>query len=449
MRERLTAGGAGEQGVSTPESTATDGRGQDRESSTTFRTNRRRRIRLYLTYLPLLVMMVLALWLMAEGIFVFSPAPYGPLAGVGPDFGMFYSAARVLGTGGNPYDPGRLATVDDSVMHAAHLPVFPLQALVRVGNPPLFFWLMGPLAALPYRIALFVWIALLVAVLAAGSLASLRYLRWTHPAAAILIFLVPSVDNALRTANVVPFVFAGISGALLLVRRFPMLAGAALTLAWLKPQIGLPLAGLVILFHSPAPRRVLAGFAATTMAETIFTILTTGMAPLRWWAHSFTGYSNSITVQGDIASLTGIYYRWAPADLRLSLQIATVAIATAVTCLYWWRGRGKETAVVSVAWLWFLWFLATPYDLFDDQMLLAIPVLALLGRNGSRLASPLIAIILYAVFLCVVPFNISPVRMQLLWLPTLLGGVCAGVAAGCFRDGDRDRSGRKQTRPIQ
>lgn len=439
MRQRLAAGGPGEQGASHPDSPERDRAAEDTEYAAAIRANRRRRIRLYLTYLPLLVMVVLAVWLMAEGIFVLSPMWYGPLAGVGPDFGMFYSAARVLATGHNPYDPGHLAAIDPSVMHAANLPVFPLRALVRVGNPPLFFWLMGPLATLPYRTALFVWIALLVAALAAGSLASLRYFRWTHAGVAILIFLVPSVDNALRTANVVPFVFAGIGGALALVRRFPLLAGAALTLAWLKPQVGLPLAGLVILFHSPAPRRVLAGFAATTLAETILTILTAGTTPFRWWMHSFTGYSNSITIQGDIASLTGIYYRWAPAEFRLSLQVATVLAAVAVTYLCWRRGLGQETPMTSVAWLWFLWFLATPYDLFDDQMLLAIPVLALLGRNGSRLASPLAATILYAVFLCVVPFNISPARMQLLWLPILIAGICAGVAAAGSRD--RDETG--------
>lgn len=391
--------------------------------------SRKLRFGLYVKYLPFLVMMVLTMWLMVEGLFVYAPERYGPLAGVGPDFAMFYSAAHVLASGANPYDSTHLAIVDASITRHANLPAFPLAALVRVGNPPLFFWLMRPLASLPYRAALLIWIALLVIALAAGSLAALRAFRWTHPAVIVPVFLFPSVDNALRTANVVPFVFAGIGIALLLTRHFPLAAGAVLSLAWLKPQVGLPFAALIVLFQSPAPARVLAGFALATLGGTALTILTTGAASLAWWVHSFTGYSNSIAVQGDIASLTGIYYRWASPDLRLSLQVVTVAVAVAATGFWWWRNREGDVSPISVAWLWFLWFLATPYDLFDDQMLLTVPVLALLGRNGSRIRSPRSAIVLYALFLCIVPFNISLSQMQLLWLPTLIAAGAAGTAA--------------------
>lgn len=406
----------------------------------------RDRYRAYATYLPLLVMLVLWLWLMALALFVYVPKQYGPLAILGPDFGMFYSAGRVLATGGNPYVPSHLAAVDASIMRHAHLPTFPFAPLVRVGNPPLFFWIMKPLAALPYRTALYIWIALLIVALGIGLLASLRYSGWTRRAACVLFFLAPTVQIGLRSSNLVPFVFAGVGLALALARNRPTFAGAILTLAWLKPQLGLPIAGIIMLFQTPFPRRVLFGFVAATALETLLTLLVTGPMPLLWWLRSFTGYSSSIAIQGDLASLAGIYYRWAPARVQLVLEAATVGVASALTAYWWWRNRRRQILPISVGWLWFVWFLATPYAHFDDQILLTVPVLAVLGHNGGRLSSVLSALTLYSLFLCVLPYNASIPQMQLIWLPTLVAAICASIAAA--RTGTGEAACGSQATPI-
>jgi hypothetical protein len=254
----------------------------------------------------------------------------------------------------------------------------------------------------------------------------------------LLFFLAPQVQIGLQSANLVQLIFAAMGLSLAVMRRSPILAGALLLAVWLKPQVGLPLAAVIVLFHADAPRRTFAGFLGGSAVEAALSLLTTGPAVFRWWLHSFTGYSSTIAIQGDLASLSGIYYRWSAPGLRFSLEAGTLAIAAVLTAWWWWRTRHRRPPpVVSVAWLWFVWFLATPYAHFYDQLLLTIPVLALLGRNGARLRSPLCAVTLYALLLCIVPYDASIPQMQLIWLPTLAAGICAALAASRF--GERDR----------
>jgi hypothetical protein len=74
-----------------------------------------------------------------------------------------------------------------------------------------------------------------------------------------------------------------------------------------------------------------------------------------------------------------------------------------------------------------VWFLAVPYTHFQDEVLLALPVFALLGRNGRRLGRPLAVAGLYSVILSPLLFVWSPFRIDLISLPLLALAACVAL----------------------
>src|SRR5260370_42660552 len=100
----------------------------------------------------------------------------------------------------------------------------------------------------------------------------------------------PQVTLATYYGNVVGLVFAGISSSRLLMSRYPFAAGAVSSLAWLKPQVGVPAAVLVALFLSPARARTLAGFGVATGCMLALTGLTTGWPTLALWLAGLIGW---------------------------------------------------------------------------------------------------------------------------------------------------------------
>src|SRR4051812_34941641 len=67
----------------------------------------------------------------------------------GADFAMFLGAARVLQLGGNPYNHDLLYRVESRLLQRQGVPMTPRRQIVRVGNPPLFFWILQPLIRVP------------------------------------------------------------------------------------------------------------------------------------------------------------------------------------------------------------------------------------------------------------------------------------------------------------
>lgn len=72
------------------------------------------------------------------------------------------------------------------------------------------------------------------------------------------------------------------------------------------------------------------------------------------------------------------------------------------------RNDGQQTSFARTGWLWFAWFLATPYAHGNDVVLLAVPILVMLGRNACHImrfpAAP-------AMYLLFVSDSIFPVRI--------------------------------------
>jgi hypothetical protein len=161
-------------------------------------------------------------------------------------------------------------------------------------------------------------------------------------------------------------------------------------------------------------------FAITTAVLAVLTVLATGAASIKDWVAGMAGYSNAITTSPSVASLSGLYARWAPSGLRFALEAAATLTAVALTTYLWRAGAGKgQLEVLAVGWLWFAWFLAAPYAHFYDEILLTLPLLALLGRNGERLAEAGPTLALYLAFFSLLVLSATPGGVQLLCVPLL------------------------------
>jgi hypothetical protein len=137
-----------------------------------------------------------------------------------------------------------------------------------------------------------------------------------------------------------------------------------------------------------------------------------------YWLQGLAGYSHDVAPQKVVPSLAGLYVLWAPWNLRLVLTGLCLAAAVALTVVWWWRLRNiADVPFLAVAWLWLVWFLATPYVHIDDEVLLVIPVLALVGRNGDRLTQPLPVLALLLLFFAPLP---STWMVVMLAFPALL-----------------------------
>jgi hypothetical protein len=369
---------------------------------------------------PLLCLQICLWVVLFAGAGLFRAGPNGK--SLATDFAVFSGAADALRHGANPYNFRVLYAYERRLMVRQHLPVTTNVQNVRAGNPPLFYRALGPVADLPFRTVAVVWIVSLLAVSGAGLLATLRFFGWSHWAIPLVVFLLmPQVVLGACYGNVHGIIFAAVAGGLLLAPRYPIASGTILSLGWLKPQLALPLVALIILFHAPRPLRVLSGFAAASLVELVVSLVAVGPAMMLKWLHGLVSWSHSVGSEPNLASLVGLYAGWASDTARTVLTSLILAAAVVLTACAWWAERGESsTPFVRVAWLWCLWFLAAPFAHFPDEILLGIPVVALLGRDAFRISQPAPAMALYLCFFSLALFPTTALSVNFLSLIVLV-----------------------------
>jgi hypothetical protein len=390
------------------------------------------RVRLYAVLAPLIVLLVLWLWLFsAENAFKGGPNGKAYEA----DLAMFVGAAQVLKEGGDPYDPSQLYPAEKSMLAAQGLPITTKKAIVRVGNPPLFFWALEPLTDRGFGPIGIAWGIFLYALAAGGFLILLRHLGWRKRAVPFLIFLLmPQVFLGPFYGNVVELVFFTLAAALALSRRYPYAAGSLLVFAWMKPPVALPIAILIILFHARDKMKVAAGFIGATLVGVAATITATGTHSLAMWFGGMLRYSRDVTQEPDISSLAGLYVRSAGSNLRLGLGGLGVLTAIVLTVIMLKRSRSFiQAPALAIGWLWLLWFLMSPYAHFFDQILLTLPILAFMGRDGNFVTRRNQAVCLYLLFFSLFLIQWAPEGVQLLSLPLVAVAVALELEARTSR----------------
>jgi Glycosyltransferase family 87 len=350
---------------------------------------------------------ILTLWMIA---FLASGTVQAGPSGtkMGGDFAIFLGGAQTLRSGGDPYDRGQLFQSERGLLLRQHVEVPKAQDFIRVGNPPVIFWLLQPLLDAPFRIAAWIWIAALYMLSFGAFLVLLGYLGWRRWAVPVAFFLaMPQTVFAAYYGNLDAIVFAGLVIAIACLPRRPFIGGFVLTVALLKPQVALPIAGLLILFASRSRPRTLAGMSAGTICLVLSSAVVAGFGSVAAWAGSLLGYSRDLSVQPDIASLSGLYVYSMPSVSRLLLQTLLVLSGLGLTW-WWWRERRSDvTELKDIAWLWVLWFLISPFAHFHDEVLLAIPVVACLGIDARLVTSRARLLTLYMLALSLLLFPLS------------------------------------------
>ncbi len=324
---------------------------------------------------------------------------------------MFYTAAQVSQAHGNSYNPPLLLRNVTHLMRQQHIRMTIPPALVRVGNPQIFFWALEPLTRVQYRLAGWLWFGFMALATTIGGLAAMRIAGWKLRVVPLLLFLcMPVTAIGYYVGNDISLVFMGLMLGLLAARRYPMLAGAVMAVAWLMPSVTFPLVMLIVLFHVKDRRSVLTGLVLASIALATLTLVLLGSGSFVEWVAGLSRYSRDIASQLEIAPLSGLYVGWTSPAVRTILEAASIAVALSLTAWWWVQNDGKQTSFARTGWLWFAWFLATPYAHGPDVVLLTVPILVMLGRNACHILRFPAAPTIYLLFVAdsVFPFQMGP-----------------------------------------
>jgi hypothetical protein len=87
------------------------------------------------------------------------------------------------------------------------------------------------------------------------------------------------------------------------------------------------------------------------------------------------------------------------------------------------RQSFTQAPALAFGWLWLLWFLVSPYAHFFDQILLTLPILVFMGRDGEFVTRRNQAVCLYLLFFSLFLIQWAPDGVQLLSLPLVVVAV--------------------------
>jgi hypothetical protein len=295
---------------------------------------------------------------------------------IGGDFVLYYAAAE-LALEGEPaaaYDPVALHAREKEVI-GAEVPLWPWF------YPPTLLMAVLPLAALPFLVALGLWLG--------GQAALYLWVAFQaapHRLTPIAALLFPAAADALFSGQNGCLNAALIGGGLLALERRPVLAGVLFGLLAYKPHIALliPLA-LVAGGHW----RALGAAALTAVLAVVLSFLVLGPEP--WAAFLEAAPLARRSVEEGLAAWPNMPTAFVSARM-LGLGIAPAWVV---------QGAVSVTVASAVVWLWrrpialplrasglvLAIPLATPYAQFYDLAILVLPILWLFqeGRSGGWL----------------------------------------------------------------
>src|SRR3989441_9414408 len=330
-----------------------------------------------------------------QRLFVLSPAgvvlAYArqPVAAppAGQDFRAFFAAATVAAQGGDPYDWTALGHIENALYNAP--------AHVGAGDPTYYDFLpypegpwlalaLEPLTGLSWQTVYPIFAALMLLAIATGSWLILARLGWPSTRwriAVIVATLSPLAFFNIFQGQVTALVFLGFAAAWYLAwRGQPVAGGLALTLVWIKPNLGVALPLVVALLEPPAARRLLISFAAGSVLAFGAAALALPGVLIHWPAEILSHWRAAQGAQPDIASIHSFYY---PALSGPYKNIALIFVMLAGCAYAAWALRRVHIPLARGLTLLLLWFVLLPYVHSFDAMLL-LPVLAVLIGPDQR-----------------------------------------------------------------
>jgi hypothetical protein len=319
---------------------------------------------------------------------------------ISSDFLSFWAAGALTlqGHAAGAYDIAR--------HHAMEMQAIPKVGLLPFPYPPAMLALFAPLGALPYWLALGVWIAITSAIYVVASRRWIDVRFSLAQAAAAANFAIG--QNGFLTSGIF---IAGMG----MIDRRPVLAGTLLGLLSVKPQLAILLP--VALLASRAWRTIGAAIASSVVLA-LLGLLLFGAQSYASFAALLPNFSHWLSAGrwpwGELASSFALL-RWfgVPQPIALAVHAAIALVAAGLTARAWALKLDQRIAILASATL-----LASPYLFTYDALLLTLPLSALARREGGK--GPFIAVWLLslpAVVAYVTPFpNALPIAaMVALW----------------------------------
>lgn len=197
------------------------------------------------------------------------------------DFVCYWSSAKLLASGHNPYDPGAIRPIERSVGFGEKGPVFIMR------NPPWVLPLVAPLAVFPLKAAILLWAALMLVL---ASVSCWLLTRNCPEKRDLLIYFAPLLI-CLWNGQTTTILLFTVAFFLCFWRKRPLASGMVLSLNLIKPHL-LLIFWPVLLLDCLRRRdwRLPAGVLAGTL---VLTALSFGLDP-----HAWTQYRIAMDQQG-------------------------------------------------------------------------------------------------------------------------------------------------------
>ncbi len=224
------------------------------------------------------------------------------------DFLIYWSAARLLASGDNPYDFDSLRTLQYSTV--------PERAYTLASwNPPWLLVILLPFGLLPFDLAVRAWLVCNIGLILAAAAATWRLLTGALEGRAIVavsaasLWFLPSLST-INLGQISSLVLVGlVFGSWWLRARRDALAGAAFFVATVKPHVTYFVLFLLVLWVIRKRRwRVLWGMtAAAVLSMIVLYVMFPGWMPAYFrlaTSHSFFQYSAS-TLGGLVYAVFG------------------------------------------------------------------------------------------------------------------------------------------------
>lgn len=282
---------------------------------------------------------------------VASDLNYGSSGVVGGDFLAFYTAGDM--------------TLQGRALDAYRFDEFDAALQTRVANehlgmmwqyPPLMFFLVGMLALIPYKVALWVWIAGTTVVFVLALRRILRLISPEQSERHMTMLLV--VASPLCLMVMISGQISLLTAALLMIAAFRpkrdwLLAGLAAGLLTVKPQLGvlLPLA-----YIFAGAWRAFGVAAVVAILLHSFSILVFGPESLEAFLNAVLRLQSDVAGSGthtppeNMTTLFGQLRFWeVPAALAMPLHVVLSLFVLISVTVSWWRFGGDEDRALFLA----------------------------------------------------------------------------------------------------
>jgi hypothetical protein len=324
----------------------------------------------------------------------------------GQDFRAFFAAGTVAAQSGDPYDWALLGRTEEALYNApAHLLAGDLRYYDFLPYPegPWLAMVLEPVTGLPWQAVYPVFAAIMLVAIGLGGWLVLGRLGWSLPRRRLgvaLACLSPIAFLNVFQGQVSALVFVGFAAACYLTTKGrPVLGGLALTLVWVKPNLGLALPVVLVLLQPSAARRMLIGFLAGSLLAFAAATLALPGFPVSWFNELWSHWRAVQGAQPDVASLHSFYYPGLGGVVK-TLALATVMLAGAAYAI--WALRRVRDPLPRALTALLLWFAFLPYVHSFDAILLLPVVAFLLGPGLEGWTDPLTEVTLWA--FTIVPF---------------------------------------------